>query len=152
MAGSATGIEKDEEKLVEQFPTWIANVSYWAKHQVMRFVLVLDAIDKPESRTNLRLLPRNVRPHVRIVASSIQGEARDSLANREVVECEDFLKKLDKDRIEKRCEHAILISLLERDSARYDIDIVDVSRRYSQMYVIRPQFHCNHHAPSQLSN
>ena len=53
---------------------------------------------------------------------------------------EDFLKELDKDRIEKGCEYAILVSLLERDSALYDTGIVDVSHLYPKMYVIRPQF------------
>ncbi len=53
---------------------------------------------------------------------------------------EDFLKELDKDRIEKRCEYAVLVSLLEPDSELYNSGIVDVSHRYKKMYVIRPQF------------
>lgn len=53
---------------------------------------------------------------------------------------EDFLKELDKDRIEKGCEYAILVSLLEPDSELYNTGIVDVSHRYPKMYVIRPQF------------
>ena len=53
---------------------------------------------------------------------------------------EDFLKELDKDRNEKNCEYAILISLLEPDSHLYNTGIVDVSHRYPKMYVIRPQF------------
>lgn len=53
---------------------------------------------------------------------------------------EDFLKELDKDRIEKGCEYAILVSLLEPDSDLYNTGIVDVSYRYPKMYVIRPQF------------
>lgn len=53
---------------------------------------------------------------------------------------EDFLKELDKDRNEKGCEYAILISLLEPDSELYNSGIVDVSHRYPKMYVIRPQF------------
>ncbi len=53
---------------------------------------------------------------------------------------EDFLKELDKDRNEKGCEYAILVSLLESDSELYNTGIVDVSHRYPQMYVIRPQF------------
>lgn len=52
----------------------------------------------------------------------------------------DFLKELDKDREEKRCEYAILVSLLEADNELYNIGIVDVSHRHSKMYVIRPQF------------
>ena len=53
---------------------------------------------------------------------------------------EDFLKELDKDRIEKNCEYAILVSLLEPDSELYNSGIVDVSHRYPKMYVVRPQF------------
>jgi len=53
---------------------------------------------------------------------------------------EDFLKELDKDRIEKQCEYAVLVSLLEPDSELYNSGIVDVSHRYQKMYVIRPQF------------
>ena len=53
---------------------------------------------------------------------------------------EDFLKKLDKDRTEKGCEYAVLVSLLEPDSELYNSGIVDVFHRYPKMYVIRPQF------------
>ena len=53
---------------------------------------------------------------------------------------EDFLKELDKDRREKGCEYAVLVSLLEPDSELYNSGIVDVSYRYTKMYVIRPQF------------
>ncbi len=53
---------------------------------------------------------------------------------------EDFLKELDKDRIEKGCEYAVLVSLLEPDSELYNSGIVDVFHRYPKMYVIRPQF------------
>ena len=53
---------------------------------------------------------------------------------------EDFLKELDKDRNEKGCEYAVLVSLLEADSELYNTGIVDVSHRYPKMYVIRPQF------------
>ena len=53
---------------------------------------------------------------------------------------EDFFKELDKDRIEKKCEYAVLVSLLEADSELYNSGIVDVSHRYEKMYVIRPQF------------
>ena len=53
---------------------------------------------------------------------------------------EDFFKELDKDRNEKGCEYAILVSLLESDSELYNSGIVDVSHRYLKMYVIRPQF------------
>jgi nephrocystin-3 len=88
LTGSTTDIETDAEKLVEQFVTWIADASYWAKRQGVRFVLVLDALDKLESRANMRWLPRNILPHVRIVVSSLEGEARDALANRGIVELE----------------------------------------------------------------
>lgn len=53
---------------------------------------------------------------------------------------EDFFKELDKDRREKKCEYAVLVSLLEADSEYYNGGIVDVSHRYKKMYVIRPQF------------
>jgi hypothetical protein len=53
---------------------------------------------------------------------------------------EDFLKELDKDRNEKDCEYAVLVSLLEPDSELYNTGIVDVSHRYPKMYVVRPQF------------
>lgn len=53
---------------------------------------------------------------------------------------EDFLRELDKDRNEKNCEYAVLVSLLEPDSELYNAGIVDVSHRFSKMYVIRPQF------------
>ena len=53
---------------------------------------------------------------------------------------EDFLKELDKDRIEKGCEYAVLVSLLEPESELYNTGIIDVSHRYPKMYVIRPQF------------
>jgi len=53
---------------------------------------------------------------------------------------EDFFKELDKDRTEKKCEYAVLVSLLEPDSELYNTGIVDVSHRYPKMYVIRPQF------------
>ena len=53
---------------------------------------------------------------------------------------EDFFDKLDKDRNRKKCEYAVLVSLLENDSELYNEGIVDVSYRYPKMYVIRPQF------------
>ena len=53
---------------------------------------------------------------------------------------EDFFKELDKDRREKGCEYAVLVSLLETDNEFYNAGIVDVSYRYPKMYVIRPQF------------
>lgn len=53
---------------------------------------------------------------------------------------EDFLKELDKDRNEKNCEYAVLVSMLEEDNDYYNTGIVDVSYKYPKMYVIRPQF------------
>ena len=53
---------------------------------------------------------------------------------------EDFFKEIDKDRNEKNCEYAVIVSLLEPDSELYNSGIVDVSHRYPKMYVIRPQF------------
>ena len=53
---------------------------------------------------------------------------------------EDFFKKLDKDRKEKNCEYAVLVSMLESDNELYNGGIVDVSYKYEKMYVIRPQF------------
>ncbi len=53
---------------------------------------------------------------------------------------EDFLKELDKDRRQKKCEYAVLVTLLEADNEFYNTGIVDMSHRYEKMYVIRPQF------------
>ncbi|MEI7474832.1 MAG: DUF2130 domain-containing protein [bacterium] len=53
---------------------------------------------------------------------------------------EDFFKELDKDRTEKKCEYAVLVTLLEADSELYNVGIVDVSYKYEKMYVVRPQF------------
>ncbi len=53
---------------------------------------------------------------------------------------EDFLKELDKDRTEKGCEYAVLVSMLEPESELYNSGIVDVSHRFAKMYVVRPQF------------
>jgi len=53
---------------------------------------------------------------------------------------EDFLKELDRDRTEKGCEYAILVSSLEPDNELYNAGIVDLFPRYPKMYVIRPQF------------
>ncbi len=53
---------------------------------------------------------------------------------------EDFLRELDKDRNEKKCEYAVLVSLLEAENELYNTGIIDVSHKYSKMYVVRPQF------------
>ena len=53
---------------------------------------------------------------------------------------EDFFKELDKDRNEKKCEYAVLVSLLESDNEFYNTGIADVSYKYNKMYVVRPQF------------
>ncbi len=63
---------------------------------------------------------------------------------------EDFLRELDKDRTEKGCEYAVLVSLLEPESELYNGGIVDVSHRYPKMYVVRPAvLHPHHHAAAQ---
>ncbi len=53
---------------------------------------------------------------------------------------EDFLRELDKDRTEKKCEYAVLVTLLEAENELYNTGIIDVSHRYPKMYVVRPQF------------
>ena len=53
---------------------------------------------------------------------------------------EDFLKELDKDRVEKNCEYAVLVTLLEAENELYNTGIVDVSHKHPKMYVVRPQF------------
>jgi hypothetical protein len=53
---------------------------------------------------------------------------------------EDFLRELDKDRTEKKCEFAVLVSLLEAENELYNTGIVDVAHKYTKMYVVRPQF------------
>lgn len=53
---------------------------------------------------------------------------------------EDFFKELDKDRVEKKCEYAVLVTMLESESELYNTGIVDVSHRFPKMYVVRPQF------------
>lgn len=53
---------------------------------------------------------------------------------------EDFIKELDKDRMEKKCEYAVLVSLLETENELYNSGIVDVSHKFEKMYIIRPQF------------
>ncbi|RKN83483.1 DUF2130 domain-containing protein [Ulvibacterium marinum] len=53
---------------------------------------------------------------------------------------EDFFAKLDKDRLEKKCEYAVLVSLLESENELYNTGIVDVSYKFNKMYVVRPQF------------
>jgi hypothetical protein len=53
---------------------------------------------------------------------------------------EDFFKELDKDRIDKKCEYAVLVTLLEAESEYYNTGIVDVSHKFNKMYVVRPQF------------
>ena len=67
----------------------------------------------------------------------MKNEADDTTARKKN---EDFLRKLDKDRTDKNCEYAVLVSLLELDNELYNYGIVDKSHRYPKMYVIRPQF------------
>jgi len=67
----------------------------------------------------------------------MKNEADDTVAKKKN---EDFLRELDKDRVEKKCNYAVLVSLLEAESELYNTGIVDVSHKYPKMYVIRPQF------------
>ena len=53
---------------------------------------------------------------------------------------EDFLRELDKDRAEKKCEYAVLVTLLEAENDLYNTGIIDVSYKFPKMYVVRPQF------------
>ena len=72
---------------------------------------------------------------------SIMFEMKNEMADTAVKhKNEDFFKELDKDRREKKCEYAVLVSLLESDSELYNNGIVDVSYRYPKMFVVRPQF------------
>jgi len=77
----------------------------------------------------------------KIEVVSIMFEMKnESLSGTNKRKNEDFLKELDKDRRQKSCEYAVLVSLLEPDSELYNAGIVDVSHRFPKMYVIRPQF------------
>jgi len=77
----------------------------------------------------------------RIEIVSIMFEMKnESLNSTHKRKNEEFLKELDKDRRQKSCEYAVLVSLLEPDSELYNAGIVDVSHRFPKMYVIRPQF------------
>lgn len=72
---------------------------------------------------------------------SIMFEMKNEMDTTATKHCnEDFFRELDKDRKEKGCEYAVLVSMLEADSELYNVGIVDVSYRYPKMYVIRPQF------------
>ena len=66
----------------------------------------------------------------------MKNESNETISKRKN---EDFLKELDKDRNEKHCEYAVLVSMLELDSEFYNAGIIDMSYRYPKMYVIRPQ-------------
>ena len=71
---------------------------------------------------------------------SIMFEMKNEMETATKHKNEDFFKELDKDRTEKGCEYAVLVSLLEADNELYNNGIVDVSYKYPKMYVIRPQF------------
>ena len=71
------------------------------------------------------------------IAFEMKNEAENTTSGHKN---EDFFKKLDKDRTEKHCEYAVLVSCLERDNDLYNEGIVDVSHKYPKMYVVRPQF------------
>ena len=83
---STAEIESDDERLIEQFATWIAEGAHWARRRGGSLVLALDALDKLESRAQVRWLPRIVPPHARIVASAIPGESLEALRGRKVDE------------------------------------------------------------------
>ncbi len=82
---------------------------------------------------------RDTRDGAEIVSImfEMKNEADDTLSKHKN---EDFLKELDKDRKEKNCEYAVLVSMLEPENDLYNSGIVDVSYKYEKMYVIRPQF------------
>jgi hypothetical protein len=67
----------------------------------------------------------------------MKNEAEETISKKRN---EDFFKELDKDRTQKKCEYAILVSTLESENELYNNGIVDVSYRFEKMYVIRPQF------------
>lgn len=71
---------------------------------------------------------------------SIMFEMKNEGDETEKKKNEDFLIKLDKDRFEKKCEFAVLVSVLESENELYNTGIVDVSHRFEKMYVVRPQF------------
>ena len=77
-------------------------------------------------------------PLVSIVTPSGAKNEADATATKR--KNEEFFKVLDKNRNEKKCEYAILVSMLEGESELYNTGIVDVSYKYPKMYVIRPQF------------
>lgn len=77
--------------------------------------------------------------HVEIISImfEMKNEADDTVKKHKN---EDFFKELDKDRREKNCEYAVLVTMLEADNDYYNTGIVDVSHKYEKMYVVRPQF------------
>jgi tetratricopeptide (TPR) repeat protein len=83
LVGAAREVEADPEKLVEQFVEWLAEASWWAGRRGVRFVLALDALDKLSERSDLRWLPKVTAPHVRIVASSLDGAAVEAMRKRQ---------------------------------------------------------------------
>ena len=79
----------------------------------------------------------DIKTEIISIMFEMKNEADDSVTKHKN---EDFFDKLDKDRKAKKCEYAILVSMLEADSELYNSGIVDVSHKYPKMYVIRPQF------------
>jgi tetratricopeptide (TPR) repeat protein len=86
LTGVAREIESDPEALVEQFATWLAEGAYWVRRTGGRLVLAMDALDKLSDETNLRWLPRILPPNLRIVVSTLEGESREILRKRQIVE------------------------------------------------------------------
>lgn len=83
---------------------------------------------------------REIDPECGEVVSIMFEMKNESDSNGKKKKNEDFFAKLDKDRRDKNCEYAVLVSLLEPDNEYYNEGIVDVSHHYEKMYVIRPQF------------
>jgi tetratricopeptide (TPR) repeat protein len=96
LTGSTREIEEDPEKLAEQFAEWLAEASWWAGKRGVKVVVALDALDKLSGDGRLRWLPKSTAPHLRIVLSSLAGEARETLGNRGVdaVEARRFTPKV----------------------------------------------------------
>ncbi|EAO61483.1 conserved hypothetical protein, partial [Streptococcus agalactiae 18RS21] len=76
-------------------------------------------------------------PEFLSIMFEMKNESDDTIKKHKM---KDFFKELDKDRREKSCEYAVLVTMLEADNDYYNTGIVDVSHKYPKMYVIRPQF------------
>ena len=83
---------------------------------------------------------REIDEHGNEIVSIMFEMKNESDATASKKKNEDFFKELDKDRNDKKCEYAVLVSLLEAESEYYNSGIIDVSHKFSKMYVVRPQF------------